>query len=374
MNEVLVLKSVNADMTAWSNFRYPRSGWVQCDEWDPTAVCGGGLHGFLWGQGDGDYATSAPDAKWLVLRVASGDIVNMIDKVKFRGGYVVFVGTRSEAAAYIREHGGPGMVNCRIIGADVKTGDNGVSVSGWRGRSVSGFNGLACAGPKGYADAGPSGVAVVGHGGTAYAGVFGVAIGGACSRVRVQGRSYPEYEHAYQECVLNSEFELSCSGGAALGGIAATAHAGRGSLAVVANEGTAVAGSRSLAVAARAGSARSGTGGVSIAGANGSASVGSGGLSFAGRAGASAAGDAGIAIAGCDGIASVGALGIGLVGRDGMVRAGEEGVIIGLYRSPGDARVRVAVGYIGEGGINANAYYQVNEHGVFEATEETGNA
>ena len=50
---VLVLRTCAADMTSYGGFKWPKSGPVKCDDWKPRAECGNGLHGLLWGVGDG---------------------------------------------------------------------------------------------------------------------------------------------------------------------------------------------------------------------------------------------------------------------------------------------------------------------------------
>ena len=50
-NEVLILRTCNADMTSYGEFVWPELGYVEAPDWEPTETCGNGLHGFLWGEG-----------------------------------------------------------------------------------------------------------------------------------------------------------------------------------------------------------------------------------------------------------------------------------------------------------------------------------
>ena len=67
----LVLHQCNSDMSSYNGFIWPTSGHVSAPDWEPTNECGKGLHGFLWGEGNGDLADHSPDSKWLVVSVKS---------------------------------------------------------------------------------------------------------------------------------------------------------------------------------------------------------------------------------------------------------------------------------------------------------------
>lgn len=77
----LVLRTCDKDGRSYNGFQWPSEGPVSCPDWDPTPRCGGGLHGLLWGEGDGSLLS------WAV---------------------VVFCGDRATAAQYVGEHGGAG--------------------------------------------------------------------------------------------------------------------------------------------------------------------------------------------------------------------------------------------------------------------------
>ena len=98
---VLVLRTCAADMTAYGNSRWPQSGPVEAPDWNPAPVCGQGLHGLLWGEGDATLLSWEPEAKWLAVKVRKADIVDLGGKVKYPRGEVVACGERQVATRYI---------------------------------------------------------------------------------------------------------------------------------------------------------------------------------------------------------------------------------------------------------------------------------
>jgi hypothetical protein len=124
--KVLVLRTCLADMRSPSNdargFVWPRSGPVEAKDWNPRPICGFGLHGALWGEGEG----SAPwvwsdDGVWLVVEVDADTIVDLGGKVKFPRGVVVFAGPQLEATTFLAKRA-PGRV---IVGGTATAGDGG---------------------------------------------------------------------------------------------------------------------------------------------------------------------------------------------------------------------------------------------------------
>jgi hypothetical protein len=147
---VLVLRTCNADMSSHSSrangFKWPTSGEVSAPNWRPTAECGHGLHGFLWGcgQSKGSLFSWAPDAKWLVVEVRADEIVELGGKVKFPRGRVVYCGERLGATSMIaqRKEGS-------IIGHTATAGDSGTATAGDSGTATAGVRGTATAGVRG---------------------------------------------------------------------------------------------------------------------------------------------------------------------------------------------------------------------------------
>lgn len=142
-----VLRTCRADMTSYGGFVWPESGPVSCPDWQPTAECGNGLHGLLWGEGEGPLLDWNVDAKWLVVRVMVSSIIGLGGKVKFPAGDVVFCGDRLGATSDIIARGANPE---RCVG----------------GTATAGYHGTATAGDRGTATAGEYGTATAGDGGT----------------------------------------------------------------------------------------------------------------------------------------------------------------------------------------------------------------
>ena len=168
-----VLKQVDANMTAaHRGFKWPESGPVACDDWDPAPRCGGGLHGWLNGEGDGALADNSPDAKWLIVRVAKADIVDLNGKVKFPRGEVIACGARHEIVAEMRSL----CPEASVIYSTIAKSDKGSASAGYGGQASAGDGGQASAGDGGQASAGHRGQASAGYGGQASAGEKGCLI------------------------------------------------------------------------------------------------------------------------------------------------------------------------------------------------------
>ena len=102
---MLILKLTNHKRQSHGGFQWPEAGPVECDDWDPTPKCGGGLHG--WANGEGAYRHDFNDGQWLVVNVADALVVSVDggDKVKFPGGEVVYCGTREGAVEILTASG-----------------------------------------------------------------------------------------------------------------------------------------------------------------------------------------------------------------------------------------------------------------------------
>ena len=146
---VLVLRCVHEDMTsrgndqvapdhpAFKTFKWPESGPVECFDWDPEPVCGFGLHGWLWGEGDISICSywNEPTNKWLVVEVDSTLIVQFEGKCKFPSGIVVYSGDRAVAVSMVADRAPAGT---RVMFRTATAGDGGtISIKWWnkkRGR------------------------------------------------------------------------------------------------------------------------------------------------------------------------------------------------------------------------------------------------
>ncbi|HNR90762.1 MAG TPA: hypothetical protein PKM65_20670, partial [Spirochaetota bacterium] len=133
MKYVYALKTVQSDLTSYNGFKWKRRGIVTAPDWNPDQVCGGGLHAFLRGEGNGSLADWSTDALWLVLKIPEGTYVDLDGKIKFPRCTVVFCGDRKSATDKLQALG----CNGPIIGA-YKVGGDGSTVSGGDGSTVSG--------------------------------------------------------------------------------------------------------------------------------------------------------------------------------------------------------------------------------------------
>jgi hypothetical protein len=182
MTKALVLRTCNHDLTSHGGFQWPESGPVSCPDWDPNPVCGHGLHGALWGEGDGSLLDWASAAKWLVVEIEADIAVELGGKVKFPAGVVIHCGDRLSATQYIQANGAKGAV---IGGTSTSgyrgtsmSGDYGTSTSGYRGTSTSGYRGTSTSGDRGTSTSGNCGTSTSGNCGTSTSGEGGTSTSG----------------------------------------------------------------------------------------------------------------------------------------------------------------------------------------------------
>jgi len=184
---VLVLRTCKNDLTSYNGFKWKESGIVEAPDFIKNNECGNGLHGFLWGEGDGDLANWMLDAKWLVVKVNKEDIVyfECNDKVKFPKCKVVFCGNRKDATDYIIQNGAKGK---NVIGACVSSGHRGIASSAYFGHStslsfghsISERNGTSISEDFGHSTSEDYGTAISGECGTSISGDYGTSISGIC--------------------------------------------------------------------------------------------------------------------------------------------------------------------------------------------------
>jgi hypothetical protein len=170
-----VLRTADAEGHSYGGFTWPEKGKVSCPDWKPTAECGNGLHGLLHGEGDGSLLNWAPDARWIVVKVKATEVVDLVGKVKFPSGTVVYCGDRPGAAKYLDDHG---CADRKVVGATRSAGYRGTATAGDGGTATAGDGGTATAGDRGTATAGDRGTATAGYRGTATAGYRGTATAG----------------------------------------------------------------------------------------------------------------------------------------------------------------------------------------------------
>ena len=146
-----ILRQCAADMTSRAGkFQWPESGEVSAPDWKPTNDCGNGLHGFLWGEGDGNLASYDADKKWIVAEIS--EWIDLGGKVKFPRATVCFTGSLHDAAAEIRRLGAIGAV----IGSTNAGGDYSTNAGGYRSTNTGG-NGSTNTGGYGSTNTGSYG-------------------------------------------------------------------------------------------------------------------------------------------------------------------------------------------------------------------------
>ena len=132
---VLVLRTCDKDLRSYNGFQWPREGPVNAPDWSPDARCGHGLHGLLWGEGDGGLLNWSVNAIWQVVRVPEAGLVDLRGKVKYPCGEVVFTGTRLDATAYIIANGALGRA---VVGSTLTGGDGSTLTGGDRSTLTGG--------------------------------------------------------------------------------------------------------------------------------------------------------------------------------------------------------------------------------------------
>jgi hypothetical protein len=306
-----LLRTVDARRQSYGGFQWPAEvgARVEPDTWDPTAECGSGIHGLLSGVGDGSLLNWDADAIWQVVSCDATQVVALGGKVKVPWAVLECEGSRDAAVAFLVSRVGP--VDGMVAGA-ATAGDRGTATAGYAGTASAGYAGTATAGDRGTATAGDRGTATAGYAGTATAGYAG------------------------------------------------TARAGYAGTATAGYAGTATAGYVGTATAGYAGTARAGYAGTATAGDRGTATAGDRGTATAGYAGTASAGYAGTATAGDRGTAT----------SRYRARAGSLGVILVLWWDAATERERVAVGYVGEAGIEPDTWYEAPS-GVLVKMEES---
>jgi hypothetical protein len=170
--DILILKSVNGNMTSNfdNKFVYPEKGLVTCKNWKNDENCGNGLHGFAWGEGQGELShLNRKNAKWLVIGVNKKDgYVELSGKVKFKKGYVLFCGSRSKTVKFLIENGADKSKCLFSVNINKKykstvfSGDYGTSISGSAGISLTKDNGKSISGAYGISISEFAGIAISG--------------------------------------------------------------------------------------------------------------------------------------------------------------------------------------------------------------------
>jgi len=146
MSDAIVygLRTCNADMTSRGGFAWPREGWVEAPDWDPSPECGGGLHFLRNGEGDADLLSHDADAVWQVIMSYESETVDIDNtKSKAKRCNVLLSGPWHEATAKLRS----------LVGSDKRipyvcetAGDRSVQTAGDRSVQTAGDRSVQTAG------------------------------------------------------------------------------------------------------------------------------------------------------------------------------------------------------------------------------------
>jgi len=125
-------------MRSYGGFVWPEKGEVEAPDWLDDYSCGHGLHGLLWGEGDGRLLCWDPGVKWLVVEVEATDVRHgkgdMIGKCKFTRGNVVYCGKREDAVAMILAV----RPDVACVGSTITGGDYSTLTGGYRSTLTGG--------------------------------------------------------------------------------------------------------------------------------------------------------------------------------------------------------------------------------------------
>ncbi|MCF7536193.1 hypothetical protein [Pseudomonas petrae] len=177
----LVLRTCFADLTSYGGFQWPDevSSVVEFADWNPEAVCGGGGHGWLFGQGDAGASSSIgiADAKWLVVEVPLPSVVALGGKVKFPSCIIRHIGDKTSATQYLLEHE-VRAASVAVIGITLTGGDRS-TLTGGDDSTLTGGNRSTLTGGYGSTITG-------GYGSTITGGVDSTLTGGDKSELRIR--------------------------------------------------------------------------------------------------------------------------------------------------------------------------------------------
>jgi len=177
-----MVRTCPEDGVSRNGFKWPDEGYVECPDWDPDPVCGGGLHGCLYGEGESNLLNWNQGAIWRLVAVEPDEVVYLGGKVKVPRAWVIYSGTREKITSRMAElYPDKVVIGVTLSAGDSRSataGDRGSAAAGYRGTAVAGNHGTATAGYRGVATAGNHGVATAGYRGSATAGKGGIVVAG----------------------------------------------------------------------------------------------------------------------------------------------------------------------------------------------------
>jgi hypothetical protein len=335
-DKVLILRCCNKDGSSYGGFIWPRTGEVSAPDWNNRKECGGGLHGWPWGMGIGEGKDfNFSDDLWIVFAVKPEDVVGELDngwKCKAKCGVVVYAG--EFAAAWQMVNSGRHRLIEAMVGVGGRNSSKAAS-SGNSSKAASSGNSSKAASSGNYSTAASSGD----YSKAASSGDYSTAASsGNYSKAASSGNSSTAASSGDSSTAASS------------GNYSTAASSGNYSTAASSGDYSKAASSGDYSTAASSGNyskaASSGNSSTAASSGNSSKAASSGNYSTAASSGdsskASASGELTIAM---------------VAGLGGMARAGLRGAFA-LPWKDGD-RVRIAVGIVGEDGIEPDTWYAV---------------
>ncbi len=317
--EVLILRRIPPSRRTYNEFQWPTGVGtrVECPDWNPQPICGGGLHGWPLGFGLGEgSAFSIVDDVWLVLGAKPEDVVGELDggaKCKCREGIIRYEGDFAGAVSFVSTE----FANC--VAAMANGDDATSSAAGYCAKSSA-----ACYRAKSSAAGYRAKSSAAGYYATSSANGDGATSSAAGYRATSSANGYYAASSADGYCATSS----------ANGDCARSSANGNGATSSAAGDCA-----RSSANGDDAKSSAAGDCARSSANGNGAT----------------------VEAVGGDNLAAV-------VGLNGKVRVGERGAFAIAYQDE-CGELRFLTGKAGENGIAANVWYHVVDGALVEVTQ-----
>jgi hypothetical protein len=368
--EVLILKRIPQSRKTCNDFEWPSGvgSVVTCPDWRPDTECGGGLHGWPWGFGLGDGCDyDIISDIWLVVGAKPEDVIGEINggaKCKARQVTIRLEGSFADAMAKVQ----PGFDACvaamaieqNAVGDSSKAASSGnyskAASSGNSSKAASSGDSSTAASSGNYSTAASSGnsskAASSGDYSTAASsGDYSTAASsGDSSKAASSGDSSTAASSGNSSKAASSG---DYSKAASSGNSSKAASSGNYSKAASSGNYSTAASSGNYSTAASSGNsskaASSGDSSTAASSGNYSTAASSGNYSTAASSGNSSKAEA----IGKDTCAAV-------AGCGGRVRVGERGAFAIAYWTDADG-YRFLAGKVGEGGVEANAWYEVQD-------------
>jgi hypothetical protein len=325
-----------------TSFVWPRSGRVECPDWNPEPKCGGGFHGLEFGEGSWGVLNEdrTPFEEWRVIRVDQADVVRLSNndsvKVKFRTGEIIYCGNKAGALTLV-------MCGKEAMERAMKLADN--KRSGNSSRSASSGNSSRSASSGDSSRSASSGNSSR----SASSGDYSISASSGNSSISASSGDYSSSASSGNSSISASSGDYSIS--ASSGDYSSSASSGDYSISASSGNSSISASSGDYSISASSGdysiSASSGNSSSSASSGDYSRSASSGDYSISASSGNSSSSEQ----IGKSGIAAA-------IGGNVCGKAGKKGLLILTYWDAKEERYHACVGEVGRD-IEADTWYQV---------------